>query len=102
MPGFFELLMLLFNWFMFAIMMLLSIRMVIDLSPFVKKTIVGNALWYMLIAFGYALAWVAIFSSWAIWFVGGLWTVILPIITWFVMIFVFFAHGRISSIIRER
>ena len=102
MPGFQELVMLLFDWFMLAIIMLLSIRSIMDISPYVKKTVVGQTLWYMLIAFGYSLICVTIFTSWVIWFVGGFWALIVMFLTWFILVFIFFAYRRISEIIYSK
>jgi len=102
MPGFEELVMLLFDWFMLAIIMLLSIRSIMDISPYVKKTVVGQTLWYMLIAFGYSLICVTVFTSWVIWFVGGFWALIVLFLTWFILVFIFFAYRRISEIVSSR
>ena len=99
MPGFTELVMLLFDWFMLAVIMLLSIRSIMNISPFVKKTLVGQTVWYLLIAFGYSLICVTIFTSWVIWFIGGFWALIILFLTWFILVYIFFTYKKISEAI---
>ena len=97
-----RLVMLLFDWFMLVIIMLLSIRAIMIIMPFTRKTIVGSTIWYLLVAFGYSLICVTVFTSWVIWFIGGFWALIVLFLTWFILVYIFLTYKKLTEAIVEK
>ncbi len=95
----FNIVMLLFDWFMLVVIMVLALRSIMIIMPFVKKTIVGSTIWYLLVALGYSLICVTVFTSWVIWFIGGFWALIVLFLTWFIMVYIFFTYKKLTEII---
>lgn len=98
--GFSELLMLLFNWTMLFMIMALSAKNIIIVMPRIKETPAAAVIEYLLTAFGYSLICVTIFTSWAIWFIGGLWGIVILFLTWFILIYIFLSNKKIKQIVR--
>lgn len=94
-----RLVMLLFDWFMLIITMLLSIRSIMVIMPFIKKSIVGQTIWYLLVAFGYSLICVTVFTSWVVWFIGDFWALIVLFLTWFILVYIFFTYKKLTEVI---
>jgi len=92
-----QLLLLLSNWFMLIITMLLTVRAISAVKPFVDKVIVAKTMWYLYMAFGYSLISVTIFTSWVIWFIGGIWGLFILFMSWFILVIIFIAHRKISA-----
>jgi hypothetical protein len=97
--GFPELVMLLFDWFMLFTIMVLSIKNILTIMPAIKKTVAAKVIWYLLTAFGYSLICVTIFTSWVIWFIGGLWGLITLFLTWFILIYIFLSYRKIGGVL---
>ena len=97
--GFIELIMLLFDWFMLFTIMMLSIKNILTIMPQIRKTPSATITWYLLIAFGYSLICVTIFTSWVIWFIGGLWGLVTLFLTWFILIYIFLTYQKIGELL---
>ncbi|MEK6958129.1 MAG: hypothetical protein AABW99_04100 [archaeon] len=95
--AFVELVMLLANWFMLTIIMLLTVRAILVVKPFVDMVVVAKTMWYLYMAFGYSLISVTIFTSWVIWFIGGVWGLATLFMTWFILVIIFISHKRIKE-----
>jgi len=95
--GLVELVMLLANWFMLSIIMLLTVKAIMGVKPFIEKVIVAKTMWYLYMAFGYSLISVAILTSWIIWFVGEIWGMFVLFMTWFILVIIFLAHKRVKE-----
>ena len=92
-----NLLLLLSNWFMLVIIMLLTVRAISKVQPYVKQAIVAQTMFYLYLAFGYSLISVSVFTSWVIWFVGGIWGMFVLFMTWFILVIIFIAHRKIKE-----
>ena len=58
-----QLILLLTNWFMLVIIMLLTVRAITVVKPFVDQVVVAKTMWYLYMALGYSLISVTIFTS---------------------------------------
>ena len=92
-----DLLLLLSNWFMLVIIMLLTVRAISKVQPYVKQAIVAQTMFYLYLAFGYSLISVSIFTSWVIWFIGGIWGLFVLFMTWFILVIIFLSHRKIKE-----
>ena len=97
--GFAELVLLLFDWFMLVIIMLLTIRSITAIIPVIKKTPAATTIWYLFVAFGYSLICVTAFTSWVIWFIGGLWGLVTLFLTWFILIYIFLTYKKLGDML---
>ncbi|MFH1256373.1 MAG: hypothetical protein V1494_03705 [Candidatus Diapherotrites archaeon] len=96
------LLMLGFDWFVLLAIIVLSIRSIIAVTPFVNDAVIAKTIWYLLLAFGYSVIAMTIFTSWVIWFVGGFWAILVLLLPWFVLFFIFFAYKKLSEDVVEK
>jgi len=83
---------------MLVIIMLLTVRAIATVQPYVKKAVVAKTMFYLYLAFGYSLISVSVFTSWVIWFIGDLWGLLTLFMTWFILVIIFVAHKKIGSV----
>ncbi|MCR4369372.1 MAG: hypothetical protein NUV67_05705 [archaeon] len=95
--AFAELFLLLANWFMLVITMLLTVKAISLVKPYVEQAVVAKTMWYLYMAFGYSLIAVTIFTSWVIWFIGGVWGLGVLFMTWFILVIIYISHTKISE-----
>ncbi|HZX20117.1 MAG TPA: hypothetical protein VFF13_03830 [archaeon] len=91
------LLLLLSNWFMLIIIMLLTVRAISLVQPFVDQVVVAKTMFYLYLAFGYSLISVTIFTSWVIWFIGSIWGLLVLFMTWFILVIMYVSHNKIKE-----
>jgi len=92
-----QLLLLLTNWFMLIIIMLLTVRAISIVQPYIEKTVVAKTMFYLYMAFGYSLISVTVFTSWVIWFIGDIWGLFVLFMTWFILVIIFVSHKKIKE-----
>ncbi len=92
-----NLILLLSNWFMLVIIMLLTVRAISIVQPFIGQAIVARTMFYLYMAFGYSLIAVTVFTSWVIWFIGGIWGLMVLFMTWFILVIMFVSHKKIGD-----
>ncbi len=92
-----QLLLLLSNWFMLIIIMLLTVRAIAIVQPYINQAIVAKTMFYLYLAFGYSLISVTVFTSWVIWTMGGIWGLLVLFMTWFILVIIFVSHKKIKE-----
>ena len=92
-----RLLLLLTNWFMLIIIMLLTVRAIAIVQPYIKQAIVAKTMFYLYLAFGYSLISVTVFTSWVIWTIGGIWGLLVLFMTWFILVIIYVSHKKIKE-----
>ncbi|HZX34436.1 MAG TPA: hypothetical protein VFF09_03585 [archaeon] len=97
MPSIVNVILLLSNWFMLIAILFLTVRAVMLVKPLVEQTAVAKTMWYLYTAFGYSLIALTLFTSWVIWFIGGLWGLLVLFMTWFILVMIFIGHRGISE-----
>ena len=92
-----QLVLLLANWFLLIIIMLLTLKSIAKVQPFVEKIVIARTLWYLYVAIGYSLISVTIFTSYVIWYFGEAWGFLVFLMTWMLMITIYVAHKKIDD-----
>ncbi|MFH1391234.1 MAG: hypothetical protein ABIH20_02890 [Candidatus Diapherotrites archaeon] len=92
-----QLLLLLSNWFMLIITMLLTVRAIAVVKPYVEQVVVAKTMWYLYMAFGYSLISVTVFTSWVIWTFQDVWGLLVLFMSWFILVIIFIGHRKIKE-----
>ena len=82
---------------MLIIIMLLTVRAISLVQPFVDQVVVAKTMFYLYLAFGYSLISVTIFTSWVIWFIGSIWGLLVLFMTWFILVIMYVSHNKIKE-----
>lgn len=77
--------------------MLLTVRAIALVQPYIEKAVVAKTMFYLYMAFGYSLISVTVFTSWVIWFIGDIWGLLVLFMTWFILVIIYVSHKKVQE-----